>query len=76
MIPMIPLVTADVVAFWVCAPIAVLCALGLLLDAHAQIDQIVFSAHDSILSRSSSTRAFAKNSVQCLGSGPIWCSNA
>ena len=31
MIPMIPLVTADVVAFWVCAPIAVLCALGMLL---------------------------------------------
>lgn len=35
MIPMIPLVTADVVAFWVCAPIAVLCALGLLLARKA-----------------------------------------
>lgn len=32
MIPLIPLVTGDVVAFWVCAPIAVLCALGLLLS--------------------------------------------
>lgn len=32
MIPLIPLVTASEVAFWVCAPIAVLCALGLLLS--------------------------------------------
>ncbi|HMR12828.1 MAG TPA: NADH-quinone oxidoreductase subunit J, partial [Arachnia sp.] len=32
MIPMIPLVTASEVAFWVCAPLAVLCALGLLLS--------------------------------------------
>ncbi|MFT3887576.1 MAG: NADH-quinone oxidoreductase subunit J [Arachnia sp.] len=32
MMPMIPLVTASSVAFWVCAPIAVLCALGLLLS--------------------------------------------
>lgn len=31
MTPMIPLVAASTVAFWVCAPIAVLCALGLLL---------------------------------------------
>ncbi|HJE51357.1 MAG TPA: NADH-quinone oxidoreductase subunit J [Tessaracoccus flavescens] len=31
MMPLIPLVTASEVAFWVCAPIAVLCALGLLL---------------------------------------------
>jgi len=31
MIPLVPLVTASEVAFWVCAPIAVLCALGLLL---------------------------------------------
>lgn len=40
MIPMIPLVTASSVAFWVCAPIAVLCALGLLLarkPVHAAI---------------------------------------
>lgn len=40
MIPMIPLVTADVVAFWVCAPIAVLCALSMLLSrkpVHAAI---------------------------------------
>ena len=32
MIPLIPLVTASEVAFWVCAPFAVLCALGLLLS--------------------------------------------
>lgn len=31
MIPIVPLVAASTVAFWVCAPIAVLCALGLLL---------------------------------------------
>ena len=32
MMPLIPLVTASEVAFWVCAPIAVVCALGLLLS--------------------------------------------
>lgn len=32
MIPLIPLVTASEVAFWVCAPIAVVCALGFLLS--------------------------------------------
>ncbi len=32
MIPLIPLVTGSEVAFWVCAPIAVVCALGLLLS--------------------------------------------
>ena len=32
MMPLIPLVTAGEVAFWVCAPIAVVCALGLLLS--------------------------------------------
>jgi NADH-quinone oxidoreductase subunit J len=32
MIPLIPLVTASEVAFWVCAPFAVFCALGLLLS--------------------------------------------
>lgn len=32
MMPLIPLVTASEVAFWVCAPIAVICALGLLLS--------------------------------------------
>ncbi len=35
MTPMIPLVTASEVAFWVCAPIAVLCALGVLLSRKA-----------------------------------------
>ncbi|AQP43855.1 NADH-quinone oxidoreductase subunit J [Tessaracoccus flavus] len=32
MMPLVPLVTAGEVAFWVCAPIAVLCALGFLLS--------------------------------------------
>ena len=43
MIPMIPLVTADVVAFWVCAPIAVVCALGLLL-ARKPVHSAIFMA--------------------------------
>lgn len=32
MTSLIPLVTADQVAFWICAPLAVLCALGVLLS--------------------------------------------
>ncbi|HSO70372.1 MAG TPA: NADH-quinone oxidoreductase subunit J, partial [Arachnia sp.] len=43
MIPLIPLVTASEVAFWVCAPIAVVCALGLLL-ARKPVHSAIFMA--------------------------------
>ena len=41
--PLIPLVTAGEVAFWVCAPIAVICALGLLL-ARKPVHSAIFMA--------------------------------